>query len=117
MSADLTPLIELPGFVAAAVVDSESGMILASETRGNFDIELASAGNTEVVRAKRRTLSSLKLNEKIEDILISLDGQYHLIRLLNTNERAFIYLALDRGIANLAMARMTMEKVDSNTRV
>ncbi|MFP3921733.1 MAG: roadblock/LC7 domain-containing protein [Dichotomicrobium sp.] len=117
MSTDLTPLVELPGFIAAAVVDSESGMILASETRGNFDIELASAGNTEVVRAKRRTLTSLKLSDKIEDILISLDRQYHLIRLLNANERAFIYLAMDRGMANLAMARMTMERVDANTTV
>jgi len=117
MAIDLSPITELPGFVAAAVVDSETGMVLATENRGSYDLELAAAGNTEVVRSKRRIMSSLNLNDKIEDILISLQKQYHLIRLLSSNDRGFIYVVLDRSQSNLALARMTIQKVDTSIRI
>ena len=44
--------------------------------------QLAVASNTEVVRAKMRTLESLGLKEAIDGILITLGRQYHLIRLV-----------------------------------
>jgi hypothetical protein len=36
---------------------------------------VAAAGNTEVVRAKMRTIASLRLDDTIEDILITLNKQ------------------------------------------
>jgi predicted regulator of Ras-like GTPase activity (Roadblock/LC7/MglB family) len=89
-------------------------MILALEGGGRLDLELAAAGNTEVVRAKRRTMSSLKLNDRIEDILISLNTQYHLIRPLESNDAIFLYVALDRKMSNLALARMAMKTVEQS---
>jgi predicted regulator of Ras-like GTPase activity (Roadblock/LC7/MglB family) len=117
MAVDLSALTELSGFIGACVVDSETGMVMAVESRGTLDLELAAAGNTEVVRAKRRTIASLKLKDEIEDILISLKGQYHLIRLLKSNDRVFIYVALDRRQANLALARMTIQRVEETLRM
>jgi len=70
-----------------------------------LNLEVAAAGNTEVVRAKRKTMRSLGLNDPIEDILITLSRQYHLLRPLRSNDALFIYVALDRSRANLAMAR------------
>jgi hypothetical protein len=114
MVVDFGPLVEQPGFLGACVVDSNTGMVLALEGGGRIDMELAAAGNTEVVRSKRRTIASLKLKDSIEDILISLGAQYHLIRPLQSNDAIFVYVALDKKVANLALARLATQKVEQS---
>lgn len=101
----LAKLMEIDGIIGACIVDSNSGMMLGSSGGGILNLELAAAGNTEVVRAKRKTMKSLNLSDPIEDILITLGRQYHLLRPLATNDAMFIYVALDRNRANLALAR------------
>lgn len=100
----LEALRSVDGYVASALVDGESGMLLAGDGSG-INLELAAAGNTEVIRAKRKVANSLKLNDSIEDVLISLTKQYHLLRPLESNQKLFLYVVLDRTKANLAMAR------------
>jgi len=100
----LEALREIDGYIASALVDSDSGMMLGQDGSG-INLDIAAAGNTEVIRAKRKTANALKLNDTIEDILISLTRQYHLIRPLETNQKIFLYLVLDRSKSNLAMAR------------
>jgi predicted regulator of Ras-like GTPase activity (Roadblock/LC7/MglB family) len=114
MAVDFGPLVEQAGFIGACVVDSTTGMVMATEGGGRLNMELAAAGNTEVVRSKRRTIQSLNLKDGIEDILISLGTQYHLIRPLRSNEAIFVYVALDRRAANLALARLAMQKVEQS---
>ncbi len=110
----LPRLMEIDGCVGACIVDSSSGMMLASSTGGSLNLEIAAAGNTEVVRAKRKTMKNLGLNDAIEDILITLGKQYHLLRPLSSNDALFIYVALDKAKANLGMARHTLAAVEKD---
>lgn len=116
METALKEAMEIDGAIGVALVDYTSGMSLGTLGGGRYlDLEVAAAGNTEVVRAKMRTLQALNLDEKIDDILITLNGQYHLIRPLTSRAGGglFLYLALDRERSNLAMARHKLRSVES----
>jgi len=108
----LEEIMNIDGAVGAAIVDYENGMTLGTIGGRNLDMELAGAGNTEVVRAKKNIIHDLGIDEEIEDILISLDDQYHLIRMCNNHEDVFIYLAIDRSEGNLGLARRSIDKID-----
>jgi uncharacterized 2Fe-2S/4Fe-4S cluster protein (DUF4445 family) len=114
----LKEAMSIDGALGVALVDWDSGMSLGSLGGGKYlDLEVAAAGNTEVVRAKMRTMESLRLNDTIEDILITLSKQYHLIRLLKTSTQdhgLFLYLALDRTKSNLALARHTLKQIEAD---
>jgi len=111
----LKQIMEIEGALGVALVDYTSGMTLAASGGGpQLDLEVAAAGNTEVIRAKLATMSKLGLSDEIEDILITLGTQYHLIRLIagSSGEGLFLYLALSRAKANLAMARRQLASVE-----
>lgn len=110
--ADISGLKEIEGFIGGCLVDSESGLVLGTEGDNSFDLDAAAAGNTEVVRAKRKTMAALGITGGIEDILITLDNQYHLIRLLQSNQAIFLYVVLDKARGNLGMARMITKSVE-----
>lgn len=108
----LSKLDSLDGFIGACLCDSESGMVLATEGGGSLNLEVAGATNSEVVRAKRKAAKALNLKDDIEDILITLGKQYHLVRPLKTKPNVFFYLVLDRTRSNLGMARITLADVE-----
>lgn len=116
-TGNLKDLRGIDGFIGACLVDSDSGMVYATEGGGGLDLELAAAGNTEVVRAKRKTMAALDLEDRIEDILITLGAQYHIIRPLEANDSIFIYLAVERAKANLAMARLKLKEFEKTVKV
>ena len=112
----LKSAMDLDGALGAALVDYDSGMALGMLGGGrDLDLEVAAAGNTQVIRAKLRTMESLGLSDDIEDILITSRRHYHLILLLSTSPSAtlFLYLALDRTRANLAMARHQLRQIQN----
>ncbi|WP_333770685.1 hypothetical protein [Streptomyces sp. IBSBF 2435] len=115
----LKEAMSVEGAIGVALVDYDSGMALGTLGGGRgLDLEVAAAGNTEVVRAKVRTLSMLAIDDAIEDILITLATQYHLIRLLSSSRGSlFLYLALDRGRANLALARHVLKQIEGDLQV
>ena len=121
IETSLKEAMTIDGAVGACLVDWESGMSLGALGGGKYlDLDIAAAGNTEVIRAKMRTMDSLRLDDKIEDILITLNKQYHLIRLLRggrNGQSLFLYLVLDREKANLALARHSLKQIESELAV
>ncbi|MEU4669662.1 hypothetical protein AB0F91_17180 [Amycolatopsis sp. NPDC023774] len=117
----LKEAMSIAGAIGVALVDYDSGMSLGTSGGGDWlDLEVAAAGNTEVVRSKLRVMASLALNDSIEDILITLHRQYHLIRLLNSvgsRNSLFLYLVLDRERANLALARHYLKRIETDLQV
>ena len=116
MDTALKEIMEIDGAVGVALVDHTSGMALGTVGGGkDLDLTVAAAGNTDVVRAKLRAMEMLNITEKIEDILITLESQYHLIRPLTarSGHGLFLYLSLDRNRANLAMARHHLRRIEN----
>ncbi|MGL5867199.1 MAG: hypothetical protein ACRCYX_15250 [Dermatophilaceae bacterium] len=107
--------MDIDGALGVALVEYSSGMTLGTRGGGpELDLEIAAAANTEVVRAKLRAAERLGLSDSIEDILITLTSQYHLIRMISgkDGEGLFLYLALNRNQANLALARRQLSGLE-----
>ena len=117
LAQSLEELMQIDGASAAAVVDSNSGMVLGKAGGGGLDLDVAGAGNTEVVRAKIKTMRALGLNDTINDMLITLGKQYHLIRPSARTEGVFVYYVLDKNRANLALARRKVQDVEKTLTV
>ena len=111
----LKQAVDMDGCLGACLVDFESGLCLGTAGNPGFDLELAAAGNADVVRAKKSIRDKLKLADRIEDILITLDTQYHLIRMVGTT--MFFYLALDRAKSNLALARREIAAIEKELEI
>lgn len=98
--------MEIDGALGAALVDGSSGMTLGvAGGSAQLNVELAAAGAADFVGAKLRVMNALGLKDTIEDVMITLGKQYHLIRFLDSDSNVFVYLVLDRERANLGMAR------------
>lgn len=102
------------GTLGVALVDYESGMCLGASGTG-INLEIAAAGNMDVMKAKARVMRDLGIEGGIEDILITLDSQYHIIRPIGTS--LFIYLAMDRKQGNLALARHKLAAAASEVKL
>jgi predicted regulator of Ras-like GTPase activity (Roadblock/LC7/MglB family) len=116
IKTSLDELMSCDGALCAAVVDGNSGMMLGSIGSG-VDLEVAAAGNSEVVRAKLKTMRQLGLNDVIDDILITLGKHYHIIRPMARKEGVFVYFVLDRTKSNLALARRKVQDVEKDLTV
>ncbi|WP_148668226.1 hypothetical protein [Streptomyces sp. WAC05950] len=113
-------MTSIEGSVGAALVDYTSGMALGTLGGGKeLDLTVAAAGNTDVIRAKARTMEMLGIKEDIEDVLITLGSQYHLIRLLKGRggNGLFLYIVLDKAKSNLAMARYQLKRIEADLEI
>jgi hypothetical protein len=100
---------EISGFIAASVVDMESGLTLGVRSaRPDFDLSAASAYNSEIVKQKLKTIKVLNLKSTLEDMLLTLSDQIHLIKLVSPT--SFVYLAADKSMTNLAIVRSAVNK-------
>lgn len=111
----LAECMSIDGATAVALVDCESGMAIA--TSGNprkLDLNLAAAAASNVLKAQQQAIVDLDLEETIEDVLVTLGGQYHLMRPLtdSSGEGLAVFLMLNKAKSNLAMARFKLSKIE-----
>lgn len=101
----------VPGFIAVSVAEIKSGMSYYSlSVVSDFDPELASAFNLEVVKAKMNAIHALHLEgQAVDNIMITLTSQIHIID-VSDNGEYFIYLAVDSTKANLGMTKSILNK-------
>lgn len=100
---------EIPGFIGASLVDLDSGMTLAvRSTRTDFDLGVASAYNSELVKQKMKIMKALNIKSSLEDMILTLGDQIHFIKIVSP--AIFIYLAADRSSANIAIVRNVVNK-------
>ena len=111
ISSSLNELMNIDGAMGCCIVDYTSGMMLGSQG-GGVDLELAGAGNSRVVKAKMETMKTLGITGEIEDILITLSDQFHIIRPSVSHDGLFLYLVLDKAKSNLALARRKVQAVE-----
>lgn len=112
MRIELGPLRGLAGFLGAAVVDCESGLVLGKLGGDAQDLEAAATACTEVVRATRRMSQSLSADDDLEDLLICFWNEYHIVRAIERNPAILLYLSLDRANANLGVARLALKQIE-----
>jgi hypothetical protein len=105
-------LMSIEGALGACVVDSASGMVLGKSSGSSINLDIAAAGDTEVLRTKIKTIKALGLTDQIEDMLITLGNQIHILRPLKSRPVVFLFVVLDKSRSNLALARMKTADVD-----
>jgi hypothetical protein len=61
-----------------------------------------------MVKQKLKIMKALNLKTHLEDMILTLGDQIHMIKLVNPG--TFIYLVADRSSANLAIVRNVINK-------
>lgn len=102
----LEDVLNIDGAIGAALVRVASGAILGQTARQRgLDMERAATRAHQLVQA------ALRLDDGVEDIMITVDKQYHLIRFFGSRQDVLVHLVLDRERASLGMARQQLAKL------
>ena len=114
--------LSIDGTIGAALGDWSTGFSLGQVSKdenafSTLKLEQAIALNSEVIKAKNRAREGLGITSPIEDILITLQDQYHLIRICETLEGVFFYMVMDREKSNLGLARIKLRQIEQSLRV
>jgi hypothetical protein len=106
----LGEVLKIEGAVGAALVQATSGTVLGQHAVGRgIDMSRTAKIAQDLVQA------ALRLRDGIEDIMITVDTQYHVLRPLGTSEDVFVHLILDRERSSLGMARQQLAKLARTT--
>jgi len=111
LNKDLEKLLAFDGAMSVGLVDSDSGMVLGKAGSG-IDMDRAAASASMILRARRSTIKALSMSDDIDDLLITLSTQLHIIRPMTRKPTIFIYLIVDKTKASLAMARYKVTEAD-----
>jgi predicted regulator of Ras-like GTPase activity (Roadblock/LC7/MglB family) len=118
----LTLASQIDGTLGVALGDWNTGFSLGQKScdTSRFSeavLEQAIALNAEVIKAKEKARAALNITDGIQDILITLEHQYHLICMSKTVKGVFFYLVLNRDKANLGLARLKLSEAEKGLQI
>jgi CheY-like chemotaxis protein len=102
---------EIPDVIAAEVVSIDDGTpLVATSLDPAFDPEVAAAYFAEAVKINEKALGALKKGRRLEEVLITTDEFYLIVRMLS-DTRFYVGLAIAKE-GNIGMARMAMKEYE-----
>ncbi|MFB6435421.1 hypothetical protein ACFCVY_01365 [Streptomyces sp. NPDC056411] len=113
----LSQAMGIPGVLGAGLIDWTSGLTLGTAGQAaHGDHDAAAADTADVVQAVARNATfdtTGGSGPALEDLIITAANSYHLIRFVHTafDSQTYLYLWLDRGQANLAVARLRLREL------
>jgi hypothetical protein len=112
----LAHMLHLDGLLGCAVVDSNTGLVLARETREDHpvDMALSAATSTALLQAHQLAARGMGLTDPIEEIITSTASRQHVLRTLQGHADVFLLTVLDRQRANLSTVRFKLQEVERN---
>ena len=109
----LASAMTIDGAVGVILADYSTGVVLGQAGGSGLNLDIAAVGTTEFLNAKMKVMAALGLKDTIEDMLITLGTQFHIIRPLVSKPGLFLYIAFDKTRANLAMARYKLTEIEA----
>jgi predicted regulator of Ras-like GTPase activity (Roadblock/LC7/MglB family) len=113
MTLSLAAARTIQGLIRANLINSRYGMGLMSEhvTDDFPDSDMETAAMTETYSAGARALHELGQDDQQEDMILTLDDYYHVMRAVEGVPEVFMHVVLDRRSADLDAARARMAKI------
>jgi predicted regulator of Ras-like GTPase activity (Roadblock/LC7/MglB family) len=110
----LAAMLSLDGLLGCAVVDGNTGLVIAREVREEqpVDIELAAAACAQCLRTHRQAARNMGLSEHMKRSLQQAGARHQLMRALPRHPNLFLVALLDKHRTNLALARFQLIEVE-----
>jgi CheY-like chemotaxis protein len=106
-------LRQLDGYLAAFLVDGQSGVVVGGDGRDPaLDLQAAAAGYSELYRIERDLVEALFVDDQIEDVVITLSSQYHVLHAIAGQPSLLLYVVLERSTASLGLVRYAIAATD-----
>jgi hypothetical protein len=113
VSLSLEATRTIDGFIRANLINGHYGIGLMSEPASNdeADSDAESATMSETFAAGQRALRSIGQDPDYEDVVVTRDGEYHVLHPLEHVPEVFVHIVLSRETAHLAEARHQLAEI------
>lgn len=100
-------LIDIPGATYVCVLDGDSGEVLAAISHGvDDDVDMSSVGMLAAAGTRLSGAVGHGADDPVDDVTVTSRRSFHVLRPVEVGGRtAIVYLRLQRGRSNLAVAR------------
>jgi len=116
VSRTLAQVLAIDGLLGCALIDSDTGQVLARETREDQPLDIAAAAHdcAPLLRAHREAARRMGLPDGVDEIVVSGRMHQQIVRALHHHPAMFVLALLDRQRANQALARFKLADAVKN---